>query len=147
MTVFAKGARVPELWLHHIGYVVASIAESTSRWRAALASISESAIFDDEIQRARVMFFRLSQEGAAQVELVEPLGGHSPVARFLEKGGGLHHLCFQVDSLEEQIARMKAEKAILLRRPQHAVAFEGRRIAWMQTRDKLLVEYLERTLK
>jgi methylmalonyl-CoA/ethylmalonyl-CoA epimerase len=138
---------VPEPSLHHIGYVVASIAESTLRWRAALASISESAIFEDEIQRARVMFFRLPPEGAAQVELVEPLAGHSPVARFLEKGGGLHHLCFQVDSLEDQIARMKAEKAILLRHPQPAVAFEGRRIAWMQSRDRLLVEYLERALR
>jgi methylmalonyl-CoA/ethylmalonyl-CoA epimerase len=138
---------VPDPWLHHIGYVVASIEESTPRWRRVLGSISESVIFEDEIQRARVMFFRLPPKGAAQVELVEPLGGHSTVARFLEKGGGLHHLCFEVDSLEEQIARMKAEKAILLRHPKPAIAFEARRIAWMQTRDKLLVEYLERTLR
>ena len=50
----------------------------------------------------------------------------------------------EVDDLEQQIREMKTNRAMLIRRPQPAVAFGGRRIAWMRTRDKLLVEYLER---
>ena len=123
---------------------MASIAGEIDRWRLTLSAIGVSATYEDEIQRARVAFLDLPPAGLTKVELVEPLGHDSPVAGFLEKGGGLHHLCFEVDDIERQIAEMKAQKAMLIRRPQPAVAFGGRRIGWMLTREKLLVEYLER---
>lgn len=134
---------MPEPSLHHIGYVVPSIAESLARWGATLSVVSVSEPFDDEIQRARVLFLEFAASGTT-LELVEPLPGNSPVARFLQKGGGLHHLCFEVDDLEKQIQYMKTHQALLLRHPKPAVAFASRQIAWMLTRDKLLVEYLER---
>ena len=135
---------MPEPSLPHIGYVVASIADDMDRWRLALSAISVTEIYEDEIQQARVAFLDLPPAGLTKVELVEPLGQDSRVAGFLEKGGGLHHLCFEVDDLEQQISEMKIQNALLLRRPQPAVAFGGRRIAWMLTREKLLIEYLER---
>jgi methylmalonyl-CoA/ethylmalonyl-CoA epimerase len=49
-----------------------------------------------------------------------------------------------VDSMDEQIARSLEQRAILVRRPTPATAFGGRRIAWVYTRNKLLIEYLER---
>lgn len=130
--------------LHHVGYVVSSIAESLPGWRNAVSPISVSAAFDDAIQRARVIFLDLPPDGTVKLELIEPLGPDSPVAGFDQKGGGLHHLCFEVDDIEQQIHNMKAQRAMLIRRPQPATAFGGRRIAWMRTREKLLVEYLER---
>jgi methylmalonyl-CoA/ethylmalonyl-CoA epimerase len=135
---------VPEPSLHHAGYVVPSIAGRLEEWRVSLSAISISEAFEDKIQRARVAFLDLPPAGALKIELVEPLGPDSPVASFLEKGGGLHHLCFEVDDLDAQIRFMKANKAVLIRRPQPALAFSGRLIAWMLTREKLLVEYLER---
>ena len=130
--------------LHHVGYVVTSIAESLGNWRQTLSPVYVSDPFEDEIQRARVIFLALPPDAAVKLELVEPMGPESPVAACSAKGGGLHHLCFEVDDLEQQIREMKTNRAMLIRRPQPAVAFGGRRIAWMRTRDKLLVEYLER---
>ncbi len=44
------------------------------------------------------------------IELVHPLRGEGPIATFLEKkGGGMHHLCFRSDNIEEDIARLKAK--------------------------------------
>jgi hypothetical protein len=42
------------------------------------------------------------------------------------------------------MAGMKSRGALIARRPKPAVAFEGRRIAWMLTAEKMLVELLER---
>ncbi|MBA6412333.1 methylmalonyl-CoA epimerase [Parahaliea sp. F7430] len=43
-----------------------------------------------------------------QIELVHPLEGQGPIAKYLEKkGGGLHHLCFRSDNIEEDVARLK----------------------------------------
>jgi len=130
--------------LHHVGHVVASIQDSIERYRIALGALSVSEVFEDPTQRARVAFLALPTPGLVQFELVEPATPDSPVSRFLEKGGGLHHLCYEVDDLEAQIRWMKSQRALLIRSPKPAVAFSGRRIAWVRTADALLIEYLER---
>jgi methylmalonyl-CoA/ethylmalonyl-CoA epimerase len=127
--------------LHHIGYVVPSIAEGLERWESALFVRSVSARYADDIQKATVLFLELPD--GVRLELVEPLTSDSPVSGFLAKGGGLHHLCFEVGSLAQQIQHMRRQHAVLVRRPQPAVAFGGRHIAWMMTRERMLVEYLE----
>lgn len=132
--------------LHHIGCVVDSIEQRIESYRLSLGAVSISQIFEDPIQRSRVAFLDLPTPGLVQFELVQPAGPDSPVTRFLEKGGGLHHLCYEVDDLGEQIQWMKSQRATLLRSPKPAVAFGGRHIAWMRTRDALLIEYLERRL-
>jgi|SRR5665213_67799 len=133
--------------LHHVGHVVSSIADSIAGWRLALGAVAVSDVIEDPIQQVRVLFISLPPDGNIQFELIEPVGADSRVRSFAEKGGGLHHLCFEVDRLERQIDHMKSLKAILIRAPQPAVAFGGRRIAWMSLREKLLVEYLERAAR
>ncbi len=50
--------------------------------------------------------------GGVELELIQPLGGPSAWTEFLEqKGEGLHHICFRVDSLEK--AKKNAEKVNL----------------------------------
>lgn len=78
------------------------------------------------------------------VELVEPVGARSPVRKFAEAGGGLHHICYEVQDLQSQLAASQAAGGTLVRIPLPAVAFEGRKIAWILTAQKLLVEYLEK---
>jgi methylmalonyl-CoA/ethylmalonyl-CoA epimerase len=80
------------------------------------------------------------------VELVEPAADDSPVAAFLKRGGGLHHVCYEVASLEAEIERSRAARAVLARPPQPAVAFGGRRICWVFSPQRLLIEYLETAL-
>lgn len=44
------------------------------------------------------------------IELVHPLNGEGPIANYLaKKGGGMHHLCFRSDNIEEDINRLKAK--------------------------------------
>jgi methylmalonyl-CoA/ethylmalonyl-CoA epimerase len=131
--------------LHHIGCVVDSIERRIESYKVSLGSASVSQIFEDPIQRSKVAFLALPTPGSVQLELVEPAAPDSPVARFLEKGGGLHHLCYEVDDLDAQIQWMKSQRAVLIRSPKPAVAFGGRHIAWMRTSDSLLIEYLARS--
>ena len=99
-------------------------------------------IIHDPTQRVKVSFLSLPGTDV-QMELVEPAGEQSPVRAFLEKGGGLHHICYEVNDCDQTMAAMKSRGAMIVRRPQPAVAFEGRRIAWLLTAEKLLLELLE----
>ena len=131
------------LRLHHVGFVVASINESMPGFLRSLAATWDGIVFSDPLQNVRVAFLSTGA-GSASIELVEPAGEDAPVQRFLrERSGGLHHLCYEVDDIEEELRRMRSEKAMIARRPKPAVAFGGRRIAWVITAEKLLVELLE----
>lgn len=132
---------------HHIGFVVASIQESIAGFLQSLQAEWNQIIFHDPHQVVRVTFLQSAQAGSPVVELVEPAGEKSPVISFLKRGGGLHHLCYEIDNLEEQLRLSRSQGGLVVRPPLPAVAFGGRRIAWVYTRNKLLLEYLERTGK
>ena len=129
--------------LHHMGYVVRDIEPAMRGFVHSLQANWDNRIFDDPQQKVRVAFLTTRPEDA-QIELVQPAGEDSPVYRFLqEQGGGLHHACYEVPDLEAQIAEMRSRGALLAKRPKPAVAFDGRRIAWVITAEKFLIELLE----
>ncbi len=136
--------RPPPQRLHHVGFVVADIAAGMEGFVRSLAGTWDGQIFEDPHQRVKVAFLTI-RAGDPLIELVEPVGDDSPVRRFLsERGGGLHHFCYEVDNLEEQMAEMKSRACLVIRQPKPAVAFAGRRIAWLRTPEALLVELLEK---
>jgi methylmalonyl-CoA/ethylmalonyl-CoA epimerase len=131
------------LRLHHIGFVVADIATAMPAFVRSMAAEWDGKIFEDPLQKAKVAFLT-TREGDAQIELVQPIGDGSPVQRFLqEKGGGMHHLCYEVADLEAELTAFRERGASIASRPKPAIAFGGRRIAWVITSEKFLVELLE----
>ena len=128
---------------HHVGFVVPGIAATVDGFVRSLGAQWDGCVYEDPHQKVKVTFLT-TRPGDPQIELVEPAGEDSPVLRFLrERGTGLHHVCYEVEDLERGMAEMKTRGAIIARRPKPAVAFQGRRIAWMLTAEKLLVELLE----
>jgi len=101
-------------------------------------------IFTDPSQKVKVTFISTGEKDAL-IELVEPNAVDAPVQKFLrETGGGLHHLCYEVEDTGAELGAMRARGGIIAMRPKPAVAFDGRHIAWVLTREKLLVELLEK---
>src|SRR5205085_3337855 len=46
--------------------------------------------------------------GDSNIELLEPTGPDSPVAKFIEKRGeGIHHICFRVDNIDAHLQKLK----------------------------------------
>jgi methylmalonyl-CoA/ethylmalonyl-CoA epimerase len=136
-----------DLKLHHVGFVVSSIRDCGQSFARALGATWGGNIVFDPLQKVRVTFFEGRSKADPLIELVEPDGPDSPVARFLERGGGLHHLCYEMLDLESHLRFCKAAGTVIIRPPVPAVAFGGRRIAWGVTKQKLLVEFLERTAR
>lgn len=124
INAFGPGAR-----FHHIGMVVPSLDPRSC-----------GEVFADPIQKVSVSFITLN---GLDVELVAPDGPGSPVHNSMTKGVKLLHLCYEVDDLEAAIACAAGHGFSPLARPVPAVAFAGRRIAWLFSRVYGLVELLE----
>lgn len=134
----------PGTAFHHVGYAVASIAQVGADFARSLGTTWNGEIIHDPLQQARVTFMRWGAPDSPAVELIEPDSEQSPLSKFVAKGGGLHHVCYEVTSLKEQLEYCRSTGSLILRQPLPAVAFGGRLIAWVITKHKLLVEYLER---
>ena len=131
---------------HHVGFVVRNIDESVARFTRSVNGSWNGAVFEDPIQKVKVTFLS-TPASEVQIELVEPATADSPVRAFLEKGGGLHHLCYEVKDCEKALLGVRQNGGSIVRRAKPAVAFGGRNIAWALTRDKLLIEFLDEALR
>jgi len=129
---------------HHLGFVVASISAVAEEFAAFMTARQDGPIIHDPIQRVRVAFFSPHAPQNPVFELVEPAGDTSPVSSFLKKGGGLHHVCYELDDLEVGLQQAQTVGLVMVAAPAPAVAFGDRRIAWVCSRNRLLMELLER---
>ena len=133
--------------VHHLGFVVASIADAAEEFAASVSAHWDGEITHDPIQRVRVAFLSPSDVRNPVFELIEPASETSPVSKFLKKGGGLHHVCYEIDDLESGLREARSSGLAIVAAPAPAVAFGGRRIAWVCSKRRLLLELLERKSK
>ncbi|HWP99011.1 MAG TPA: methylmalonyl-CoA epimerase [Vicinamibacterales bacterium] len=97
--------------LDHVAVAVRDLAEALAFYRDALGLEIEG-VEEVPSQGVRAHFVDL---GGVRLELLEPLGADSPVARFLERRGpGLHHVTLRVDDIHAALARLRARGVRLI---------------------------------
>lgn len=92
--------------LNHIGVATPSIEESIRYYRDVMGATRFHKPFDLEAQGVKVCFVDtpgVNGTNGTQIELIEPLGEDSPIAKFLEKNpsGAQHHVCYEVEDIED----------------------------------------------
>ena len=128
--------------INHVAIVVADIDAALGFWRDALG-LELSHIEDVPSQKSQVAFLPL---GDSEVELVKPTSDDSGVAKFLaERGGGMHHLCFEVNDLDAMLAQLKSKGVRLVN--ETPIQLEGRKLAFVHPKSAggVLVEIYQLT--
>ena len=94
------------LKIEHIGIAVNDLAESNALFERLLgkAPYKEEEVASEHV---RTSFF---QTGESKVELLQATDPSSAIAQFIEKrGAGMHHIAFEVEDIEAEMERMRAE--------------------------------------
>ena len=99
--------------LNHVAVATRSIEKSLELYRTMFGGEPHGAPFDLPAQGVRVCFVDAPN---SQIELIEPLGPESPIAKFLEKNplGGQHHVCFEVEDIAAARAELEGKGARIL---------------------------------
>ncbi len=128
---------------NHIGIAVESIERYFQDILGPLFDCKmKSRIYTDPLQDSRVAFVETAD--GSTIELIEPLSPASPVSTILRnKRGGLHHLCFMADNFENDLAKLKKSKFVLVSSPKKAIAFNNRKIAFFLSPSNELIEIIE----
>jgi methylmalonyl-CoA/ethylmalonyl-CoA epimerase len=128
--------------LNHLGVATPSIEDSIALYRDVLGAAKIGEPFDLPPQKVRVCFVDLPN---SQIELLEPLGEDSPIAKFLEKNpaGGQHHVCFEVQDIHAAAAEMTAKGAKVLGEPR--IGAHGTPVVFLHPKGTggVLVELME----
>ena len=132
----------PYLALHHVGIAVSDVAAATEMYRQRFGYTVASPVIHDPTQTAFVQFLRLPGE-TSFLELVAPDSPTSKLSAAVAKGGGLNHLCYSIIDIEAAIENLRSSGMVTICEPVAAVAFPGRKIAWMLGNDRVPVELVE----
>lgn len=97
--------------LEHIGIAVDSLKKSDQLFVRLLGD-SPYKMEEVESEGVKTSFF---MTGDSKIELLESTRDDSPIAKFIAKRGeGIHHLAFEVEDINSEMARLKGEGIRLL---------------------------------
>lgn len=128
------------LRFHHTGVACRDLM-AAERPYLALGYTAEGDVFEDPIQGIRGRFLVLP---GTRIELVAPLREDSPVVGWLNRGVHLYHTAYETDDMASAIASLRTTaRAKVVVEPVPAVAFEGRKIAFLLGPSAFLIELIE----
>ncbi|HEX3453837.1 MAG TPA: methylmalonyl-CoA epimerase [Gaiellaceae bacterium] len=97
--------------IHHVAVAVHDLDEAIETYGRLFGAELEhrDTVAEQGVEAAAVLV------GASRIELLAATGEDTPVGRFLaRRGPGMHHVAYEVDDLEEQLARLDAEGVELI---------------------------------
>jgi methylmalonyl-CoA/ethylmalonyl-CoA epimerase len=119
--------------LNHVAIAVKDLASATTTYRDTLGA-RVSAPLEQPEHGVTVVFVELPN---TKIELLEPLGEGSPIARFLERNadGGIHHICYEVDDILAARDQMIAKGARVLGSGEPRTGAHGKPVLFLHPKD------------
>ncbi|MEM9010222.1 MAG: methylmalonyl-CoA epimerase [Pseudomonadota bacterium] len=119
--------------LNHVAIAVPDLQAAIAQYRDVLGA-DVSAPQDEPDHGVTVVFISLPN---TKIELLYPLGEGSPIAGFLEKnpGGGMHHVCYEVDDIRAARDRLAASGARVLGDGEPRIGAHGKPVLFLHPKD------------
>jgi methylmalonyl-CoA/ethylmalonyl-CoA epimerase len=121
--------------LNHVAIAVRDIGKAAALYRDTLGADVSSPV-PLPAHGVTTVFITLPN---TKIELLEPLGAESPIARFLERSpdGGIHHICYEVDDIRAARDRLKAQGARVLGDGEPKTGAHGKPVLFLHPKDFL----------
>jgi methylmalonyl-CoA/ethylmalonyl-CoA epimerase len=119
--------------LNHVAVVVPDIGKATRAYRETLGARVSVPVAQPG-HGVTVVFVELLN---TKVELLEPLGANSPIAKFLERNpdGGMHHLCYEVEDIVAARDELRAKGARVLGDGEPKIGAHGKPVLFLHPKD------------
>jgi methylmalonyl-CoA/ethylmalonyl-CoA epimerase len=119
--------------LNHVAIAVPDLAGAAAQYRDTLGA-RVGPPQEEPAHGVTVVFVELPN---TKIELLHPLGEHSPIAGFLAKNpaGGIHHLCYEVEDIAAARDRLLAQGARVLGDGQPKIGAHGKPVLFLHPKD------------
>ena len=119
--------------LNHVAIAVRDIAAASRVYRDTLGAEISAAVAQPE-HGVTTVFITLPN---TKIELLEPLGEGSPIAKFLERNpdGGIHHLCYEEEDIRVARETLQAAGARVLGDGEPKIGAHGKSVLFLHPKD------------
>jgi methylmalonyl-CoA/ethylmalonyl-CoA epimerase len=119
--------------LNHVAIAVRDIAKASEVYRKTLGAEVSAKVPQPE-HGVSTVFITLPN---TKIELLEPLGADSPIAKFLERNtdGGIHHICYEVDDIKAVRDRLLSQGARVLGSGEPKIGAHGKPVLFLHPKD------------
>jgi len=119
--------------LNHVAIATLDIAKASALYRDTLGA-EVSAPVDLPEHGVTTVFVKLPN---TKVELLQPLGDKSPIAKFLAErpDGGIHHMCYEVADILTARDHLVAQGARILGDGQPKIGAHGKPVLFLHPKD------------
>ena len=119
--------------LNHVAIATKDIKAAAKVYRDTLGATVSAAVPQPD-HGVTTVFVELPN---TKIELLEPLGENSPIAKYLEKNpsGGMHHICYEVDDIYAARDRMRAEGATITGTGEPKIGAHGKPVIFLHPKD------------
>ncbi|EHI49843.1 methylmalonyl-CoA epimerase [SAR116 cluster alpha proteobacterium HIMB100] len=119
--------------INHIAIAVPDLTAAADQWRARVGALVSAPQSLPE-HGVNVVFIKAEN---GKIELLEPIGDTSPIAKFLERNpdGGLHHICFDVPDIIASRDQLLASGARILGSPEPKIGAHGKPVLFIHPKD------------
>jgi methylmalonyl-CoA/ethylmalonyl-CoA epimerase len=119
--------------LNHVAIAVRDIAKAADVYRRMLG-VEVSEAMAQPAHGVTTVFITLPN---TKIELIEPLGEASPIAKFLDRNpdGGIHHLCYEVDDIRAARDKLKGEGVRVLGDGEPKIGAHGKPVLFLHPKD------------
>ena len=119
--------------LNHVAIAVPDLDKAAKTYRDILGARVSAPAAQPE-HGVTVVFVELRN---TKIELLQPLGQNSPIAKFLERNpdGGMHHLCYEVDDIFAARDKLKSEGARVLGDGAPKIGAHGKPVLFLHPKD------------
>ncbi|MCJ2134462.1 methylmalonyl-CoA epimerase [Methylobacterium sp. J-026] len=121
--------------LNHVAIAVQDLEAACAVYRDTLGATVTPPLQQPE-HGVTVVFVELPN---SKVELMAPLGEDSPIAAFVARnpGGGVHHVCYEVDDILAARDTLKAQGARVLGTGEPRIGAHGKPVLFLHPKDFL----------
>jgi len=123
------------------GIVVKSIDKAIKQWENIFGYTQMTEVVENTRQKVKVVF--LQKNNSILIKLVSPCDNKSTVFKFAMKGGGLHHLAFKCDDIDDKLNELKENGLRILNFPEPGEAFNNNLIAFLYAKNGLNIELFD----
>ena len=129
--------------VHHVGYLVADIDAAVTEFLSMGYEVRQEKLYDS----SRKVYLCFMENSGVMIELVSP-SEDCRLFTSLQKriGNAPYHICYFPDEgngFDAAIEKLQSEGFFMAQPPEAAVAFGGRRVAFMMSPETGLIEILE----
>jgi methylmalonyl-CoA/ethylmalonyl-CoA epimerase len=127
--------------VHHIGIVVDDIEKAKKPYEEVFG-MEIKTVFDVEPFAAKVAFLPLKN---TYIELVQPTNPEDGLGKFLKRGGGIHHICYEVENIDAVLEELKSKNVrSVTGEPQYTPCFEKTLFLHPKDTGNILIELVEK---